>query len=168
MPLQLVAMAIVFLSDFRNPIFVQSRVGLNQKAFMCYKIRTMTVGTPNAASHEISQAHVTWIGRFLRASKFDELPQLMNVLKDDMSFVGPRPCLPSQHELISARQTLGVFSVRPGITGLAQVNGIDMSDPKKLADIDARYIREKSGWMDFKLCVQTISGAGSGDKTANG
>lgn len=146
-----------------NPLFVQQRVGKGQKGFFLFKLRTMSNDTEQRASHEISSSKITRVGRFLRRTKIDEFPQVINVLKGDMSFVGPRPCLPSQSELIEARQALGVFDIRPGITGPAQIAGIDMSTPEKLARADADYMKNRSFLGDLKLMVLTAKGSGSGD-----
>ncbi len=146
-----------------NPFFLQYRVGQNQKVFTLCKLRSMASGTRHAGSHEIGEAHITKVGRFIRRVKFDELPQILNVLSGDMSFVGPRPCLPIQSELIQERSALRVFDVRPGITGPAQIRGIDMSTPKLLAETDAAYIRDRSFVGDIKLIIQTAIGGGSGD-----
>ncbi|KFB10721.1 sugar transferase [Nitratireductor basaltis] len=139
-------------------IFAQERVGLNGRVFRCYKLRSMYVDAPSVPTHEAAQATITPVGRFLRRTKIDELPQLWNVLLGDMSLVGPRPCLPSQHELIAARQSRRVLEIRPGITGLAQVQGIDMSRPQILAEADLRYMRSMSALLDLRLLVQTVMG----------
>lgn len=123
----------------------------------------MQVGTPNVASHEVGRSWVTPIGGFLRRSKLDELPQLVNVLRGDMSLVGPRPCLPQQEELIRERRDRGVFDVRPGITGMAQLAHIDMSTPAPLAVADARYIEQQSFKLDAMILINTVLGRGSGD-----
>jgi O-antigen biosynthesis protein WbqP len=104
---------------------------------------------------------LTRVGSFLRRYRLDELPQLLNVLLGDMSLVGPRPCLPSQNELVEARRRLGVFEVPPGITGLAQVGGIDMSDPDRLAKVDAQYVCSRSFAGDLKLIWATLRGPAS-------
>jgi O-antigen biosynthesis protein WbqP len=145
-------------------IFRQVRVGRNERPFTCYKLRTMASGTVSAASHETPRAAVTGLGVRLRAWKLDELPQLWNVLKGDMSFVGPRPCLPVQTVLIEARRREGAFRVRPGITGPAQVRGIDMSEPERLARIDGAYARASGFWSDLLLILQTVTGKGRGDR----
>lgn len=150
--------------DTRSPLFFQQRVGRNQRFFTLVKFRTMRLGTANVATHLASASAVTPFGRFLRRSKLDELPQLWNVLKGEMSLVGPRPCLPNQQELIAARAAAGVFAVRPGITGLAQVREIDMSVPALLAQIDAEMIRSMSLRSYFKYILQTVLGGGSGDR----
>lgn len=150
--------------DTRSPLFRQTRVGCNQQPFTLVKFRTMRVGTASVATHLASSSAITPFGHFLRRSKLDELPQLWNVLKGEMSLVGPRPCLANQHELIAARAALGVFKVRPGITGLAQVRGIDMSTPDQLAQIDAQMIRTLSIKTYLNYIFQTITGKGQGDR----
>jgi O-antigen biosynthesis protein WbqP len=122
----------------------------------------MYAGTADLPTHEVASVSVTPLGRYLRQFKIDELPQLWNVLTGDMSLVGPRPCLPSQHELIEARRRLGVFEISPGITGLAQVNGVDMSDPNRLAQMDAQYAGTQSLIGDLRLLMATLRGHGVG------
>jgi lipopolysaccharide/colanic/teichoic acid biosynthesis glycosyltransferase len=152
------------LFDTGSPIFIQERVGKNRKPFKLIKFRTMSVATESVATHLVQASSITKLGAFLRKTKLDELPQLLNVLLGQMSFVGPRPCLFNQEELIAEREQRGVLNVRPGITGLAQVNEIDMSTPKLLAEWDARMIKEFSLGLYFKLILQTVTGAGSGDR----
>ena len=146
-----------------NPLFLQDRVGRGQRKFTLWKLRSMAKGTRHAGSHEVGAAQITRVGRFIRRTKIDELPQVWNVLKGDMSFVGPRPCLPTQHELIDERAQRGVFDALPGITGPAQLSGIDMSTPRKLAQADAAYIATRSWVGDLRLIVQTATGGGRGD-----
>jgi O-antigen biosynthesis protein WbqP len=122
----------------------------------------MYSGTLNLPTHQVDAASVTPLGKQLRRFKIDELPQLINVLAGDMSLVGPRPCLPTQVELVEARRRLGVLDVLPGITGLAQVKGVDMSDAVRLAEIDAQYVRTHSFLGDFKLIFATLRGQGVG------
>lgn len=147
-----------------SPLFRQQRMGREEKPFTLVKFRTMRPETGSAGTHEVSPIQVTAWGRLLRKTKIDELPQLWNVLKGDMSLVGPRPCLPTQTELIQERKRLGVFRVRPGITGLGQIQGIDMSTPDLLAKTDAEMIRTMSGASYFKYIVKTICGSGFGDR----
>lgn len=146
-------------------IFSQQRVGRDGRLFYCHKLRTMRTGTPNVPTHDVQAAQITPIGAFLRRTKLDELPQLWNVLTGEMSFVGPRPCLPSQTTLIDEREKRGVLSLRPGITGLAQINDIDMSDPLRLAEKDAEYLRARSFGLDLSILFRTVfQRAGSGDR----
>lgn len=150
--------------DTGSPIFIQQRVGKNKKAFNLIKFRTMSVDTKSVASHLASTASITKLGAFLRKTKIDELPQLINVLKGEMSFVGPRPNLFNQDELITEREQRGVYDVLPGITGLAQVNTIDMSTPKLLAETDRKMIATLTLGDYFKYILQTATGKGSGDR----
>jgi O-antigen biosynthesis protein WbqP len=160
----LIILTIIGYFDTGSPIFIQERVGRNQKPFNLIKFRTMTVGTASVASHLASSASITKFGNFLRKTKLDELPQLWNVLKSEMSLVGPRPNLFNQEELIQAREAKNVYSVRPGITGKAQVNEIDMSTPELLAKIDAKMISELNLKNYFKFILQTVTGKGRGDR----
>jgi O-antigen biosynthesis protein WbqP len=145
-------------------ILCQQRVGRYERSFVCFKLRTMYEDTPHAASHETSSSAVTPIGRFLRGLKLDELPQLINIIRGEMSFVGPRPCLPTQTELIEARRRYGLQAIRPGITGVAQVRGVDMSEPETLAALDATYLEDMSIGADLRLMAATALGDGRGDR----
>ena len=160
----LVVLVIIGLFDTGSPIFRQVRVGRNQKPFTLVKFRTMKVDTASVATHLASSASITRFGHFLRKTKLDELPQLWNVLKGEMSLVGPRPCLFNQHELIEERAKRGVFEARPGITGLAQVNEIDMSTPELLAETDARMLRSLNSAAYFRYIFMTVAGKGAGDR----
>lgn len=165
--LALPLMAVLFLIgsfDTGSPLFRQTRVGRHQKPFTLVKFRTMRPDTASVATHLANPTAVTSLGAFLRRTKLDELPQLWNVLKGEMSLVGPRPCLFNQIELIEERASRGVFAARPGITGLAQINGIDMSTPKLLAQTDARMLQELGLVSYFKLIIKTVTGAGRGDR----
>lgn len=155
---------LVGLFDTGSPLFRQERVGRNQKAFTLVKFRTMRPDTASVASHLADTSAITPLGAFLRSSKLDELPQLWNVLKGEMSLVGPRPCLFNQTELIVERHSRGVFKARPGITGLAQVNSIDMSTPKLLAETDARMLQGLTLALYFKYIFMTVGGKGAGDR----
>ena len=147
--------------DTRSPLFFQDRVGKNQGIFKLVKFRTMRPNTESVATHLVDPASVTRLGHFLRRSKLDELPQLWNVLCGDMSLVGPRPCLPSQRELLASRSERSIFDVRPGITGLAQVRGVDMSTPELLADIDQEMISNYGLRSYVRLLMLTLLGQGS-------
>lgn len=155
---------IIGLFDTGSPIFKQERVGRNKKPFILVKFRTMTVDTASVASHLASTTSITPFGMFLRKTKLDELPQLWNVLKGEMSLVGPRPGLFNQEELTQAREAKNVFDVPPGITGLAQVNEIDMSTPELLARTDREMIDTLTIGNYFKYILLTVSGSGSGDR----
>lgn len=156
------------LRDTGSPLFRQERVGRDQVPFTLVKFRTMKVGTASVASHLSNQSDITSFGAFLRKTKLDELPQLWNVLKGEMSLVGPRPGLYNQTELTCARQQQGVFRVRPGITGLSQIRGIDMSTPELLAQTDAEMIAQMSAGLYLKIIFQTAFGAGQGDAAKRG
>jgi O-antigen biosynthesis protein WbqP len=160
----LLILTFIGLFDTGSPIFCQVRVGRNKKPFTLVKFRTMKVGTASVASHLASANAITPFGSFLRKTKLDELPQLWNVLLGDMSLVGPRPGLFNQTELIVARDTLNVFNARPGITGLAQVNEIDMSTPELLAKTDAQMLTNLTIKHYFLYIFMTIAGKGSGDR----
>jgi O-antigen biosynthesis protein WbqP len=152
------------LFDTGAPLFRQERVGRHQKPFTLLKFRSMRLDTASVASHLADVSAITPLGSFLRRTKLDELPQLWNVLKGEMSLVGPRPCLLNQTELIRERASLCVFEARPGITGLAQVSNIDMSTPKLLAEADARMLQRLDLSWYFKCIFMTIAGKGAGDR----
>ncbi len=162
-PIMLVVFIIGYF-DTGSPIFKQLRVGKNKKPFTLIKFRTMSVDTKSVASHLACTTSITKLGGFLRKTKIDELPQLINVLKGEMSIVGPRPCLFNQQQLIEARDLRSVFDVLPGITGLAQVNDIDMSTPELLAEWDQRMIEAFALVDYFRYILMTILGKGSGDR----
>lgn len=155
--------ALLIRRDSPGPaIFAQPRIGRDGRPFTCYKLRTMRRDTAHVPTHMAAASAVTPLGQKLRRWKLDELPQLWNVLTGDMSLVGPRPCLPTQHELIEARRLRGVLVARPGITGLAQVQNIDMSEPQRLADVDAMYVATQSLPGDLRLLLATLTGGGVG------
>ncbi|OCH37502.1 sugar transferase [Aliivibrio fischeri] len=159
----LLIVTIIGLFDTGSPIFIQERVGRNKKPFNLIKFRTMSVETKSVASHLASNASITKLGAFLRKTKIDELPQLINVIKGEMSLVGPRPNLFNQEELIKERDALGVYDVLPGVTGLAQVQNIDMSTPALLAKTDRKMIDALTVKSYFKYILMTATGSGSGD-----
>lgn len=152
----LLVIFLIELFDIGSPLFIQDRVGCEKRLFKLVKFRTMLKNTAPAASHLASRESVTKFGGFLRRSKLDELPQLWNVLLGDMSLVGPRPNLFNQHELIQERDVRGVYNVRPGITGLAQIKDIDMSTPELLAKMDAEMISTMSVVNYFKYIFLTV------------
>lgn len=153
----------VWIENRANPFFIQERVGQFGENFKLFKIRTMIPNTANKASHEIAATQITIVGRFLRRTKIDELPQIWNVFTGDMSFVGPRPCLPIQTKLIEERMSRGVHNLRPAITGISQISGLDMSAPTELAISDSLYCGAWSIKRDLQILIATILGRGSGD-----
>lgn len=160
----LIVLMIMGYFDTGFPIFQQERVGKGKKPFRLMKFRSMHVNAPSVATHLASASSITPFGSFLRKSKLDELPQLWNVFKGDMSLVGPRPNLFNQEKLINERDSRGVYSVRPGITGLAQINKIDMSTPQLLAETDTQMIQELNTVGYFKYIFLTVFGKGFGDR----
>lgn len=150
--------------DSGSPLFLQTRVGKDQQLFTLVKFRTMKPDTQSVGTHLVDTSSITSLGKFLRRTKLDELPQLFNVLLGQMSLVGPRPCLPNQIQLIEERSRRGVFEARPGITGIAQVSEIDMSTPRKLARYDQIMVRRLNPQLYLKLILVTILGSGRGDR----
>lgn len=162
-PIMLIVLLVLFFES-KSPIFLQKRLGKDKQPFTLIKFRTMKLETPSEGTHQINKSYVTRTGKFLRSIKLDELPQLINVILGDMSLVGPRPCLPNQERVISERSKLEVFKNRPGITGLAQVNNIDMSKPQLLARTDKIMIENYNIKNYFQLILLTALGKGQGDK----
>jgi O-antigen biosynthesis protein WbqP len=163
----LIAVSVIGYFDTGSPVFIQQRMGKNKRPFKLIKFRTMAVETKSVASHLASAASITKLGGFLRKTKIDELPQLINVLKGEMSFVGPRPNLFNQEELITERDSRGVYAVLPGITGLAQVSTIDMSTPKLLAKTDQKMIESLTLVDYFRYIIMTATGSGKGDAVSS-
>jgi lipopolysaccharide/colanic/teichoic acid biosynthesis glycosyltransferase len=157
-------LTLIGLFDTGSPIFRQVRVGRHQKPFTLVKFRTMKLDTASVATHLASNSSITRFGHFLRKTKLDELPQLWNVLKGEMSLVGPRPGLFNQEELTQERAKRGVYEARPGITGLAQVSEIDMSTPALLAETDQKMLESLTLVAYFKYIFMTVAGKGAGDR----
>jgi O-antigen biosynthesis protein WbqP len=160
----LLLLTVIGFFDTGSPVFRQTRVGRHQKPFTLVKFRTMRTDTASVATHLADASAITPLGSFMRKTKLDELPQLWNVLKGEMSLVGPRPCLYNQEKLIQERDQRGVFKSRPGITGLSQVCEIDMSTPELLAETDARMLSSLTIKDFFGYIFMTISGRGAGDR----
>ena len=155
----LLIVAITIIIDNGFPIlFKQKRVGQNNAYFWIYKFRTMKKDAPDIATHLVTDGTslYTSIGPFLRKFSFDELPQLINILKGDMIFIGPRPALYNQDDLVALRTQAGVHSLMPGVTGWAQVNGRDeLSIPDKVK-MDEYYLKNKSLWLNIKILFLTV------------
>jgi len=169
-PVILVLIPLIRLDSPGPAIFRQRRIGRRGEEFTCLKLRTMKQNTRQVGTHEITDASVTKIGRFLRKTKLDELLQLLNFFRGELSVSGQRQCLPVQVELVSERKARGVLEILPGITGLGQVKGIDMSDPVHLAKCDELYLSQMSFLYDLSLIWYTLLGAGREDriKSENG
>ena len=152
----LIFIFLIGLLDNGSPLFIQKRVGYNLKSFLLIKFRTMPINTRSAGTHLVKNITVSNFGYLLRRTKIDEITQLLNVLFGYMSLVGPRPCLFNQKKLISERKKRGVFKVRPGITGLSQISGINMKTPTLLAKTDQKMIKKMSIYNYFYYILKTI------------
>ena len=155
-PVMFVIYTSLRLSGEKSPVFVQTRLGLCESEFNLYKFRTMAIDTPTKLSHEVSADSITIVGKVLRKMKLDELPQFINVLKGDMSLVGPRPGLIDDYVLIAERRRRMCFEYLPGITGLSQVRGYTMRDPRKLARIDGLFCRKCNLSLYFFIIANTL------------
>ena len=157
-PLFLIVSVCILISDGSPVFFRQKRVGKNNELFEIYKFRTMKRGTENVASNDLSDANVkiTKFGKILRATSIDELPQLLNILNGTMSLIGHRPLIPEETKIRELRQKYNVYSVRPGITGWAQVNGRDNVSAEKKALLDKEYVEKQSLMFDIKIFFMTI------------
>lgn len=155
-PAYLLIALIIFVQDFDTPIFKQIRVGKSGKEFMFYKFRSMPLKTPNVESQERSKLTITPFGKFIRRTNLDELPQFFNILKGDMSFIGPRPPIPSQINLIDLRRNNNSLSLKPGLTGWAQVNSYDNMPETEKARFDGEYALKKSIKLDLLILAKTL------------
>lgn len=158
LPLFVAVSLVIIVTDGGPVMFSQQRVGKGNKLFSVYKFRTMKRNTRNAATAELTESdeQITKCGRFLRKTSLDELPQLFNVLRGNMSFVGPRPLIPEESEIRELRAKYNVYSVRPGITGLAQVSGRDLLAINEKALFDKEYVEKQSILLDIKICLKTV------------
>ena len=147
---------IILVQDGGHPIFSHDRIGKGGQAFRFYKFRSMPLKTPNVESHERHKLRITPFGKFIRRTNLDELPQFVNVLKGDMSFIGPRPPIPSQESLIEMRRANGALNLRPGLTGWAQVNSYDNMPPEQKAAFDGEYAQQVSLLMDLRILGKTL------------
>ena len=157
-PILLILSIIVKCTSPGPILFKQRRIGKDNKEFMIYKFRTMRIDTPNVATHLLKnpEQYITEIGKFMRKTSLDELPQLFNILKGEMSVVGPRPALYNQYDLIEMRTNASVHTVRPGLTGLAQVSGRDELENEQKVYFDQQYVQKQSFFFDLKLIFLTV------------
>lgn len=157
-PLFLLISLVILIGDGKPVLFRQKRVGKNNELFTIYKFRTMKRGTENVASGKLENANakITKFGRILRATSIDELPQLFNILNGTMSLVGPRPLIPEETEIRELREKYNVYTIRPGITGWAQVNGRDNISLEQKALLDKEYVEKQSLGFDIKILVMTV------------
>lgn len=157
-PLLLVIGIVIKLNSKGPVFFTQMRIGKNNELFKFYKFRTMKIGTPNVATDKLSDAksYITSSGKFLRKTSLDELPQLINILKGDMAFIGPRPALYNQYELKEMRTAAGVHVLLPGVTGWAQINGRDNNNDYEKTEHDRYYLNNKSFMLDIKILFRTV------------
>ncbi|WP_343329153.1 sugar transferase [Polaribacter staleyi] len=156
LPFYLMISFIIFIQDFGTPIFKQMRVGKDGEEFLFYKFRSMPLKTPNVESHEKDKLKITPFGKFIRRTNLDELPQFFNVLKGDMSFIGPRPPIPAQGNLIALRRENKSLFLKPGLTGWAQVNSYDNMPEEVKAKFDGEYAERVSLKMDLLILFKTI------------
>ena len=155
-PIYLIIALIIFVQDLGTPIFKQIRIGKSGEEFMFYKFRSMPLKTPNVESHEKEKLKITPFGKFIRRTNLDELPQFFNVLKGDMSFIGPRPPIPSQKNLIELRRKNRALFLKPGLTGWAQVNSYDNMPEEEKARFDGEYADRISAKMDLLILGRTV------------
>ena len=157
-PLFLIIILIIKISSRGPALFSQRRIGRNNNEFVLLKFRTMRTDTPNVATHLLKnpQSYITFLGKFLRKSSLDELPQLLNILKGDMTFIGPRPALYNQYDLINLRTSCGVHVLKPGVTGWAQVNGRDCLELSDKVNFDLYYMKHKTIALDIKILFLTV------------
>ncbi len=170
-PLLLLMMFLIRLETPGKALFRQQRIGLHGKPFEIYKLRTMRTDAPRDTATSALQnadSYITRVGRFLRKTSLDELPQLFNILRGDMSLIGPRPLVPGEGPIHQERMLRGAYGVRPGITGWAQVNGRDQVNAGKKAELDGYYVRHLGLWIDIRIlfysvvCVVTARGIQEG------
>lgn len=157
-PLLLMIILVIKVDSKGPALFSQRRIGRNNQEFVLYKFRTMRTEAPNLATHLLRDAdsYITSFGRFLRKSSLDELPQLLNILKGDMTFIGPRPALYNQYDLIDLRTRCGVHILRPGVTGWAQVNGRDCLEISEKVNFDFYYSEHQNLTLDIKILFFTV------------
>ncbi|MFW6270384.1 MAG: sugar transferase [Bacillota bacterium] len=156
----LLLIGIIIKIDSRGPVlFCQKRVGYKRKVFTCYKFRTMKSETPDIATNDFEdrEDYMTGIGHYLRKYSLDELPQLLNIIRGNMSIVGPRPVIPDEEKLVQKRAEQGIYDIKPGVTGWAQINGRDHVSVSEKVDYDLYYLENHSLWMDLKIILRTVT-----------
>jgi O-antigen biosynthesis protein WbqP len=158
-PFLLICCSLIFLEDGTPFFFKQKRLGLHQSIFKIYKLRTLRKGAPQVGTHELDESFKLRTGKIIRALKLDEFPQLLNVVKGELNLVGPRPGLDSQVKLRESRELLSIFEIKPGITGLSQILGYDMSNPEELAEVDKIYVENYSVILDLMILLGTFASA---------
>lgn len=155
----LILLGLLVKVDSKGPaLFRQRRIGQNDQEFYMYKFRSMAVGTPEVATDKLGDSanYVTKVGYYLRKYSLDELPQLLNIVKGDMSFVGPRPALYNQYDLREMRNTLGISNIKPGLTGWAQINGRDEVSLEEKVELDLYYFKHNSFLLDLVIIYRTV------------
>ena len=169
-PVFLIISLIISADDGSPVIFKQPRVGKNNELFDILKFRTMKNGTRNVASGALDESGecITRSGRFLRKTSLDELPQLINILRGEMSFVGPRPLIPEEEDIRKLRERYNVYSVLPGMTGLAQINGRDNLTAEEKAEFDRQYVENRTLFLDIKILFKTVFAVLTGKDVVEG
>ena len=156
LPILITAALLIKFFDPGPIIFKQKRVGKNSQFFYFYKFRSMPIHTGDIPSDQIKEIKLTWVGKFIRRTNIDELPQLINIMKGDMSIVGPRPSIPSQIELIELRHANGAIQCRPGLTGLAQISSFNGMTPAQKAELDGLYNQKITLTNDIRIILRTF------------
>ena len=158
-PLFVFVAIVIILEDGFPIFFTQKRVGINYSFFKIYKFRSMKMNTPNVATHLLTNPdeYLLKTGKFFRKTSIDELPNLINIIKGEMVFVGPRPALHNQDDLMIFRVATGVSKLKPGITGWAQINGRDEISIARKVQLEQEYLYKKSLWLDLKILIKTFT-----------
>ena len=158
-PLFLIVALVIFIEDDLPIFFTQKRVGVNYTFFHIYKFRSMKKNTPNVATHLLTnpEQYLLKIGKFIRKTSLDELPNLINIIKGEMVFVGPRPALYNQNDLMQLRVAIGVDKLKPGITGWAQINGRDEISIEEKVHLELEYLQKNSFLFDLEILVKTFT-----------
>ena len=158
-PVFIIVSLVILLEDGFPVFFTQKRVGINYTFFNIYKFRSMKKDTPNVATHLLTNPnqYLLKIGKFIRKTSLDELPNLINIIKGEMVFVGPRPALYNQDDLMTLRVATGVYKLKPGITGWAQINGRDDVSIERKVQLEQEYLHIRSIILDFEIIIKTFT-----------